>query len=187
MGFSRRRALMLLPLGAAGAVGFAFWKMLDRMEQGKFDPHALDNPLVGKSVPAFSLPGVGTAKGFSTADLKAAAVVRPVLVNFFWSSCIPCAEESDTLAALANDGVPIWGFAWKDKAPEVGKFLDRYGNPYARIADDATGRVSIDWGVYGFPESFLIDRAGIVRWHYAGPLADGPVMDDLRAALKAVA
>ncbi len=187
MSLARRQALMLAPLALAGAAGIAFWKMLDRMEQGKFDPHALDNPLVGKKVPDFNLPGMGPARGFSAADLIQAAAAKPVLVNFFWSPCIPCAEEADTLASIAQDGLPIWGFAYKDTADAVAKFLDRYGNPYARIADDAHGRVSIDWGVYGLPESFLIDHAGVIRWHYAGSLADGNVRGDLQAALRAVA
>jgi cytochrome c biogenesis protein CcmG/thiol:disulfide interchange protein DsbE len=187
MMFNRRQALMLAPLGVAAAAGVAFWKMLDRMGQGKFDPHALDNPLVGKPIPDFNLPGMGPAKGFSAADLRAAAATKPVLVNFFWSPCIPCAEEAETLAGLAAEGLPIWAFAYKDTAPAVAKFLDRFGNPYARIADDAAGRVSIDWGVYGLPESFLIGRDGIIRWHYAGSVGDGNVLAELHSALKAVA
>ena len=186
MSLARRQVLMLAPLAIAGAGGIAFWKMLDRMERGKFDPHALDNPLVGKPVPDFALSGMGPAKGFSAADLRQAAAVKPVLVNFFWSPCIPCMEESDTLASLAAEGLPIWGMSYKDTAPAVAKFLQTYGNPYGRIANDANGRVSIDWGVYGLPESFLVDRAGIIRWHYAGSLADGTVRDDLHAALRAM-
>ena len=187
MSTTRRTAIMMLPLGITAVAGFSFWKMLDRMEQGKFDPHALDNPLVGKPIPDFNLPGMGPAKGFSAADLRQAAAIKPVLVNFFWSPCVPCAEEADTLAALAAEGIPIWGFAYKDTPETTAKFLNRYGNPYLRIADDSRGLVSIDWGVYGLPESFLIDRAGIIRWHCAGSLGDGTYADDLHAALRAMA
>ncbi len=178
---------MLAPLGLAAAAGLAFWKMLDRMAAGKFDPHALDNPLVGKQVPDFSLTGLGKAKGFGAADLKQAAAAKPVLVNFYASWCIPCAEEADILASLAAEGIPIWAVAYKDTEAASGEFLNRYGNPYARIANDAAGRVAIDWGVYGVPESFLIDRSGIVRWHLAGPLTEDSVRSELRPALRAIA
>jgi len=187
MSFSRRHALMLAPLGLAGAAGFAFWKMLDRMSAGKFDPHALNNPLVGKPVPDFALSPIGPGKGFTTADLRAAAAQKPVLVNFWASYCIPCAGEADILGSLAGEGLPIWGIAWKDKAGPAQQFLDRYGNPYARLGNDVSGNVIIDWGVYGVPESFLVDRNGIIRWHLAGPLTDDSVSQDLRPALKAIA
>ena len=110
-----------------------------------------------------------------------------MLVNFFASYCIPCAGEADLLGSLSAEGVPVWGIAWKDHQKEVSQFLDRYGDPFARIGNDETGRVIIDWGVYGVPESFLIDRNGIIRWHYAGGLSDDLVHDELRPALKAIA
>jgi cytochrome c biogenesis protein CcmG/thiol:disulfide interchange protein DsbE len=183
MSFTRRHALMLAPLAVAGAAGVAFWKMLDRMSEGKFDPH----PLVGKPFPDFAVSPIGPGKGFTAADLRAAAAVKPVLVNFFASYCIPCAGEADLLGSLSAEGVPVWGIAWKDHQKEVSQFLDRYGDPFARIGNDETGRVIIDWGVYGVPESFLIDRNGIIRWHYAGGLSDDLVHDELRPALKAIA
>jgi cytochrome c biogenesis protein CcmG, thiol:disulfide interchange protein DsbE len=182
-----RRAVMLVPLGIAAAGGFAFWRMLARMETGKFDPHALDNPLVGKPFPAFTLKGLGEAKGFDTAALKTAAAEKPMLVNFYASWCIPCAAEADVLGALAAEGLPVWGIAYKDTVDASAKFLSRYGNPYGRIADDADGRVAIDWGVYGVPETYLIDKAGVIRWHLAGPLTEDSVRDELRPALRAVA
>jgi cytochrome c biogenesis protein CcmG/thiol:disulfide interchange protein DsbE len=187
MSTTRRTALMLIPLGIAGAAGFAFYKMLDRMQTGKFDPHAMNNPLVGKPFPEFALKGLGDYKGFSSQDLRQAAAGKPVLVNFYASWCVPCASEADILAGLAAEGVPLWGVAYKDTVENSEKYLKRYGNPYARIADDADGRVAIDWGLYGVPETYLIDRAGIIRWHIAGPLTPEGVQDDLRPALKSVA
>jgi cytochrome c biogenesis protein CcmG/thiol:disulfide interchange protein DsbE len=184
---TRRRALMLAPLAGAAVIGVAFWEMLARMSAGKFDPHAIDNPLVGKPLPGFSLPGIGDRPGFATADLRAAAAARPVLVNFFWSQCIPCMQEADTLGAIAAEGIPLWGIAVKDKPDSLTKFLNRFGNPFTRIADDRAGLVSIDWGVDGYPESFLIDRAGIVRWHLGGPLTDDNIRNDFRPALQAIA
>ena len=187
MTLTRRRALMLVPLGLSAVIGVSFWKMLDRMQAGTFDPHAINNPLIGKTLPEFSLPGIAGGAGFSTADLRAAAAKQPVLVNFFWSSCIPCMQEAETLGALAAEGLPIWGVACKDEPARLGKFLDRFGNPFQKIADDRAGRVLIDWGVDGFPESFLVDRTGLVRWHIGGPLSPDNVRDDLRPALRAMA
>jgi cytochrome c biogenesis protein CcmG/thiol:disulfide interchange protein DsbE len=185
-GVARRRLLMLAPLGVATAGGLAFLTMLNRMKVGKFDPHALDNPLVGKAMRPFDLPGIAGGQGFSNTDLMAAAASGPVMVNFFWSECIPCAEEADVLATLAQQGLPIWGIAWKDTAAGCSAFLKKYGNPYTRIGDDANGRVAIDWGIYGAPESFLVGKAGVIGWHIAGPLSPDNVVNDLEPALKAM-
>ncbi len=177
---------MLAPLGVSAVLGVAFWKMLDRMQAGKFDPHAINNPLIGKPLPDFTLPGMAGTPGFSTGELRQAAAEKPVLVNFFWSGCIPCMQEADIIGSLAAEGIPVWGIACKDKPDLVEKYLARFGNPYHRIGDDRAGRTLIDWGVDGFPESFLVDRHGIVRWHIGGPLSDGSVRDDLRPALQAL-
>jgi cytochrome c biogenesis protein CcmG, thiol:disulfide interchange protein DsbE len=185
--FARRQALMLVPLGLVGLAGVAFWKMLDRMESGKFDPHNIGNPMVGKKLPAFSLKGLGAYQGFATADVVAAAAAKPVLLNFYASWCIPCATEADVLGGMAAEGMQIWGVAYTDKLAASQKYLDKYGDPYARIASDADGRVAIDFGVYGVPETFLIDKEGVIRWHLAGPLTEDSVRDDLRPALRSLA
>ena len=186
MSVTRRHLLALVPLGLAGAAGVAFWRMLDRMKVGKFDPHDIGNPLVGRPVPKFSLPGLGDKPGFDADALRAAAAKQPLLVNFYASWCIPCAEEADILGSLAAQGVLLWGVAYEEKDTWK-KYLEQYGDPYQRLADDRNGRVAIDWGVYGVPETFLIDRAGIVRWHRAGPLTPDAVRDELQPALRAVA
>ena len=181
-----RRALLLAPLGLAAAGGIAFWRMLDGLSDGSFDPHDIGNPLVGRPLPEFALAGFDGKPGFGSAELKAAAKAGPILVNFFASWCVPCVAEADTLAAVAHDLVPVWGIVYKDQAQATQGFLDRYGNPYTNLADDAYGRAGIEWGIYGVPESFLIDRNGIVRWHQAGPLTDEAVDRNLRRAVKAV-
>ena len=178
---------MLAPFGIAVAGGVAFMAMLKRMGEGKFDPHAIDNPLVGKTIPEFDLPGMGDKQGFSSAALRTAAADKPVLVNFFASWCIPCAAEADTVGALAAEGMVFWGVAYEDKVPAANEFLQKYGDPYARIAEDVTGRVAIDFGVYGVPETFLIDKNGVIRWHVGGPLTDDLVEEQLRPVLKAMA
>jgi cytochrome c biogenesis protein CcmG/thiol:disulfide interchange protein DsbE len=179
-----RRALLGIPLLAAAAAGGGFYLLLRRMEAGRYDPHAVDNPLVGHPIPEFAaLPAQAPAEtGFGSADLRAAG--RPVLVNFFASWCVPCRIEHPSLMALAKSGVPIWGIAYKDRSADAAKLLDEDGNPYARLARDESGRVSIDWGLYGVPETFLIDRGGIVRGHWAGPLSEDTVRDEVSPLLR---
>ncbi len=179
----RRRLLMLAPLGFVAAGGVAFWSMLDRMRTGRFDPHDIGQPMLNKPVPEFSLGPVTSGQGFSSADLRGAAAKEPVLLNFFASWCIPCASEAEALAALQSQGVAIWGIAYKDKPEKTQGFLDKYGNPYARLAADTTGGTFIDFGLYGVPENFVIDAHGRIGWHLAGPISEG-VIDQLGTALQ---
>jgi cytochrome c biogenesis protein CcmG/thiol:disulfide interchange protein DsbE len=181
---ARRRLLMLAPFGVVVAGGAAFWAMLDRMREGRFDPHDIGNPMLGKPIPDFTLPAVAAGQGFSSADLRAAAARQPVVLNFFASWCIPCAAEAGALAALQGQGVAIWGIAYKDKPDKTAAFLNQYGNPYARMAADETGATFIDFGLYGVPESFVIDRAGRIAWHLAGPLSDEVIDRQLIPAIR---
>lgn len=178
---NRRQVLMLAPLAAAGAVGVAFLAMLHGEENGSFDPRGVPSMLIGKRVPAFSLPGIAGA-GLSDADLHAPP--QPLLVNFFASWCVPCVQEAPVLMSLHRAGIDLFGIAYKDQDPAVTAFLARQGDPFTRIAADAPGRVAIDWGVTGVPETFLLDRQGIVRWHFAGPLTPEIVANQLTPALK---
>ncbi len=171
-GIARRRLLLLAPLGLVAAGGGAFWAMLNRMQEGRFDPHDIGNPMLGKAMPTFDLPGVAPSQGFSSKDVLAAAAKKPVLLNFFASWCIPCASEAEPLAALAAQGVQLWGIAYKDKPEKTSAFLEQYGNPYTHIAADSTGATFIDFGLYGVPENFLINSTGKIAWHLAGPVSD---------------
>ena len=157
------------------------------------DPHVgpLGRPrlsqLIGKRVPPFeALPPLADgAAGFGSAELTGTG--KPILVNFFASWCVPCVVEAPTLMALAEEHVPIWGIAYKDKAQAARAFLDRHGDPYARLAMDEPGRVAIDWGVYGVPETYLIDSSGVVRWRQAGPITPDVLETQLRPLLRSVA
>lgn len=180
----RRRLLLAAPLGVVALGGLAFWSMLDRMEQGRFDPHDIGNPMLGKKMPTFALPAVSTGQGFSSADVAAAATRQPVVLNFFASWCIPCAAEAEALDVLAQQGVALWGIAYKDKAEKTAAFLNQYGNPYARMAADNTGATFIDFGLYGVPESFIIDANGRIAWHLAGPISESVINEQLLPALK---
>jgi cytochrome c biogenesis protein CcmG/thiol:disulfide interchange protein DsbE len=183
-GIARRRLMLLAPLGVAAAGGLAFWSMLDRMQEGKFDPHDIGNPMLGHHIPDFDLPGLPNSQGFSSKDLIQAAQAQPVLLNFFSSWCIPCASEAGVLDELQKlGGVPIWGIAYKDAPEKTQKFLDQYGNPYARIASDSTGDVFINFGLYGVPENYIIDRRGMIAWHIAGPLSDDVIEQQMLPAI----
>ncbi|RBM09532.1 DsbE family thiol:disulfide interchange protein [Novacetimonas cocois] len=166
---TRRRLLMATPLVLAGATGVAFWRMLSGMTHGSFDPHDIHAPVLNRAVPDFNLPDQAPSQGFGAADLR--ALKTPVLVNYFASWCIPCVAEMPTLNALKAQ-VPIWGIAYKDKPEHAMGFVQRAGNPYARIAADRDGLAAIDWGVSGVPETFLIGPGGIIRWHTAAPITE---------------
>ena len=181
-----RRVLLLAPLGVAVVAGAGFWTVLRRMKAGHFDPHDVPSQLIGRAPPAFEpLPPLGSGPGFGSADLAAAG--RPLLVNFFASWCVPCVIEHPVLMQLAQDGLPVWGVAYKDKPDAAAGFIERRGNPFARVAQDVPGRVAIEWGVYGVPESYLLDRQGVVRWRMAGPVTPSILAEQLRPLLRSLA
>jgi len=181
---ARRRLMLLAPLAVVAAGGAAFWTMLSRMEEGRFDPHDIGNPMLGKPMPDFVLAGIAPSAGFSSKDVLAAAQKQPVLINFFMSTCIPCAEEADTLAGLSKQGVPIWGIAWEDPPDKASAFLTRFGNPFTRVGVDHDGGTAINFGLYGVPESYLIDRTGRIVWHMAGALNDSVIEHALMPAFS---
>jgi cytochrome c biogenesis protein CcmG/thiol:disulfide interchange protein DsbE len=179
---SRRNLLLAAPLGIATVAGVAFWRMLAGMKTGSFDPRGLPSELIGRPLPDFALPAQApSATGFSAADVR--AVGRPVLLNFFASWCVPCIEEHPQLVELQHQGIPIWGIAYKDKPDATAAFIHRHGDPYTRIAADQAGRVAIDFGLYGVPETYFVDRTGIVRWRWAGALTDQIAADQLHPLL----
>lgn len=131
------------------------------------DQSVLPSPLINQPAPRFALPPLlGEEHGFSSADLRG----HVSLVNAFASWCAPCRAEHPILNALAQTKrVPIYGIDYKDKQDVARAWIAELGNPYTGIgADD--GRVGIDWGVYGVPETFLVDRDGRIRYKHVGPL-----------------
>jgi cytochrome c biogenesis protein CcmG/thiol:disulfide interchange protein DsbE len=176
-----RRLLLGAPLVVLAAAAGSWGVMLERMRKGEFDPHSLPSQLIGKKVPDFNLPGLD-GPGFTGADLQGPK--GPMLVNFFASWCVPCMQEAGVLAEIAKQGLAVWGITYKDAPDATRAFLARNGNPYARIAIDRPGRVAINWGVYGVPETYFIDGGGIVRWRYAGALTDSVVQRDIVPLLQ---
>jgi cytochrome c biogenesis protein CcmG/thiol:disulfide interchange protein DsbE len=182
---STRRILLLAPLGLAAAAGGGFYAMLQGLRTGDYDPRRVSSALIGRPVPEFAalppLEGAGVPS-FSSADLRARD--RPVLVNFWASWCVPCLVEHPQLTRLAREGVPVFGVSYKDTPTDALDFLGRNGNPFARLGSDQTGRVGIEWGVYGLPETFLVDRGGIVRWRQVGAITEEILRRDLRPFLR---
>ncbi|MGH6931345.1 MAG: DsbE family thiol:disulfide interchange protein [Dongiaceae bacterium] len=132
------------------------------------DPTVLPSALFGKIAPAISLPPLlRDLPGIFPADLKG----RVVLVNFFASWCIPCRAEHPLLLRLARDEqVEVLGIAYKNKPEQARDYLLELGNPYSRVGLDESGRAGIEFGIYGVPETFVIDQDGIIRYREAGPL-----------------
>jgi len=178
----KRRWLMLAPLGVAVAGGAGFYAMLRGLGSGSYDPRGVPSVLVGKPAPAFSLPPLEGQPALANTDL--ADLPAPVLVNFWASWCVPCIVEHPQLMRLSREGVPVLGINYKDKPADAAGFLARHGNPFRRLGRDEPGRVAIDWGVYGVPETYLLDRQGIVRWRWPGPVTPEVLEQDIRPLLK---
>lgn len=132
------------------------------------DPQEIPSPLIGKQAPAFELPQLGDPqKTFSPESMKG----TPWILNVWASWCVACREEHPVLVELGKQDVaPIIGLDYKDKRDDALAMLARQGNPYLLSAFDANGRVGIDYGVYGVPETYIIDKAGVIRFKHIGPI-----------------
>jgi len=134
----------------------------------KLDPREVPSPLINKPAPDFSLPRLDAPDAkLSPADLRG----QVWLFNVWASWCVSCRQEHPLLVRLAETGeVPIYGLNYKDDIPAAMDWLARFGNPYTSSVVDADGRVGIDYGVYGVPETYLIDKEGTIRFKQIGPL-----------------
>ena len=143
-----------------------FGVYLMEIGRGK-DITALPSALIDKKAPTFALPPIsGNGPGFASSDLAG----KVALVNVWASWCPPCREEQPILMHLKSQGVPIYGINYKDKPADALAMLNDLGDPYLRVGADRTGRAAIDWGVYGYPETFVVDRQGRVRYRHVGPI-----------------
>lgn len=166
----RSRLLFLLPLLAFAALAGIF---LGKLLTTGYDPSAVPSALIGRPVPDFTLPGVPglTHGGAAVPGLNAANFKGKVTVLNVWASwCAPCQVEHPMLVRLARDGVNLVGIDYKDQPENGRRFLGRHGNPFKAVGADEDGRVGIDLGVYGVPETFVIGPDGRIREKLVGIL-----------------
>lgn len=181
----RSRSWVIVPvLAFAGLVAlFAF-----ALKTG--DPSRLPSALIGKPVPVTAFPAIEglvdaghPVAGFTSADLGKGEVS---VVNFWSSWCVPCAEEAGLLLELKDKtGTPIYGINYKDEATAARRFLGRYGNPYKAVGTDDKGRGAIEWGVYGMPETFVVNGKGDIVYKHVGPISPASLANQLIPAIKA--
>jgi cytochrome c biogenesis protein CcmG/thiol:disulfide interchange protein DsbE len=152
----------LVPLAVFLVIAFFLWRGL------ALDPREVPSPLIGKHVPDFRVPVLtDPSKTLASADLRG----KVYLLNVWGSWCVSCREEHPVLVEFARRSkIPIYGLNWKDERENALAWLERFGDPYVVSGVDRDGRVAIDFGVYGAPETYLVDREGIIRFKQTGPL-----------------
>lgn len=145
------------------------------------DPTLVPSALIDKPAPVFALAGLDGAPGLDRAALQG----QVVLVNFFASWCLPCRAEQPILLRLSHEsGVSLYGIAYKDKPEATAHYLNLLGDPYRRVGLDENGRVAINFGVYGVPETYVIDKTGRIRLRHVGPLTAQDVDGELLPLLR---
>ena len=161
------RPAMVIPAIVFLAITAVFGLYLYQIGSGQKSISDLPSALIDEQVPEFTLPPIeGMAGGLTAADLRG----HVSLVNVWASWCPPCRVEHPILMRLAREGVAIYGINFKDKPEDAKAFLARFGNPYRKIGADRSGRAAIEWGVYGYPETFIVDRGGRIRYRHIGPI-----------------
>ena len=179
----RRRMLLVVPLIAFLGL---FALFLIRLFAG--DPSRIPSALIGQPAPAAALPGVAgldrdgkPVPGINPANFKGAVTV----LNVWASWCVPCRDEAPLLVQLSQDPrVRVVGLNYKDDAENARRFLGRYGNPFAAAGADRDGRASIEWGVYGVPETFVIGRNGRIAYKLVGPITPDNFVSDLKPEIE---
>ena len=176
-----RRLLLLLPLLVFALIGAVALVMLDATSSGRRDARSIGFSMTGKPIPEIAMPNHGSAGTLALADMRG----RAYAINVFASWCAPCQLEASSIEELAGD-IPVVGINYRDDAADADAFLERFGNPYRAIGRDADGSASIQLGVHGLPETFIIGPDGVVVYHHQGPvLAEalrGPVAEAVRKA-----
>ncbi|RUS60534.1 DsbE family thiol:disulfide interchange protein [Pseudorhodobacter sp. E13] len=168
------KVLMFLP-----PVLFAGLAALFIVGMNREDPDSLPSALAGKQAPAVQVTALAEFPGFTDADLRKPGVK---LVNFWASWCAPCRAEHPLLEQLASEGITIYGVNYKDRPDDAKGFLAELGNPFAAIGADQ-GRMALDWGVYGVPETYVINGDGQIVLRFAGPISAAELERSIRPAI----
>jgi cytochrome c biogenesis protein CcmG/thiol:disulfide interchange protein DsbE len=172
-----RRLIALLPVGFFLILaGYFAWSL-----RPGYDPHALPSAMIDQEAPAFDLPALSGNGTLARDALKG----QPAVVNFFASWCVPCRVEHPLLMRLAAQGkIRLYGIAYKDKPEDSARFLAQMGDPYKAIGIDRDGRTGLDFGVYGVPETYVLDADGHIRKRFVGPLTEAAVNKELLPMLR---
>jgi cytochrome c biogenesis protein CcmG, thiol:disulfide interchange protein DsbE len=167
----------VIPIALFSLLGLLLGYAIREMQTGEYSPRDIPSPLIGKPLPSFALPSLMDPKRtVTTADLRG----RVYLLNVWASWCVACREEHPRLVALSRERrVPIIGLNYKDERNDALGWLRDFGDPYELSIADRDGRVGIDLGVYGVPETFLIDKAGVIRQKQIGPITEKAWNDKL--------
>ncbi len=162
------RLAAALPLIVFAGFAVAFSINLTREAEDGYSPSALPSALIGENHPSIIMPGLDGGPPVPNEDIIEGSVT---IVNVFASWCVPCRQEHPLLMRLSKDSrLKIVGINYKDDPKDANAFLHSEGNPYAAVGTDRSGRQSIEWGVYGVPETFVLDRAGRIAFKHVGPL-----------------
>ena len=180
----RRRLFVLLPLIIFLALAALFFFRL-----GSGDPSRIPSALIGRPAPETNMapvPGLMTHDGKQMPGIDAAEYKGAVtLVNVWASWCVPCHDEAPLLSALAEDKrIRLVGINYKDQPDNARRFLGRYGNPFAAAGADQNGRASMEWGVYGVPETFIVGRDGKIAYKLVGPITEANLVSVVRPELE---
>jgi len=173
----RQSGAAVMPLVIFAAFAALLIYAIVKMNSGDYVPREVPTPLIGKPAPVFDLPLLLQQGNITEQDLKG----HVTLVNVWASWCFACRQEHEVVKFLARQGVRVIGLNYKDQGPDAKQWLDQLGNPYQKIAVDLEGRTGIDWGVYGAPETFLVDQQGIIRHKVIGPLTNLKTVEPLLA------
>ena len=176
---SRFRPTFFIPLIAFLGLVIIGGLALQGTLSGSRNPNQLPSVLIGKPAPDVPLPLLQNSQSKLALDAYRG---QPLLVNFFASWCAPCRAEAPALEHLSNQ-ISIIGIAYKDRPQDTLQFLEQYGNPFVAIGRDDDGRAGMAWGVYGVPETYLIDPSGEIKWRHAGPLTRDVITTQLLAKL----
>lgn len=164
--------LTLIPVAVFACLAVVFGVYLWQVGPGGKDISTIPSAMIDKPAPQFDLPAIKglpaalNIPGLKTADLKG----KVSLVNVWASWCPPCRIEHPVLMTLAQQGVTIYGINYKDKPEDATRFLSQLGNPFKQVGVDTSGRTAIDWGVYGYPETFIVDASGHIRYRHVGQI-----------------